>query len=146
MNQDELLAQRFKVIAKAPLLLHEVGDIIKFGEPYLSRFTVKFGGKLHTGFFDVPMSQEEMEQFPAIFKKLHWSHDREIDALPRYVKWKDGTIGKVEDWHKNQQGEAFFNLERSMIITPNYFPDALGMLPADEAEYLAYKLSHPVEP
>lgn len=67
MTTEDLLKPRYKVIAAFPESPFYIGDIInseRWQEAY------------------------NLNDFPAIFKQLHWWHERKKDDLPKYIGYK----------------------------------------------------------
>ena len=100
MTTEELLIQRYEVIAPAPCMLNEIGEIlepIKAPHPIkelIGKYVIRFGGE-RGDFFTYP-ALEDMDAFPHIFKKLGWYERRKLEDLPMYVKYaKTGNVYRV---------------------------------------------------
>lgn len=82
MNKETiegLLKPRIKCIAADTSGDWEVGTIIEFSNIYpYSGFTY-----IHK---DKALAPEYFYQFPHLFKRLEWWHERKIDELPKYLK------------------------------------------------------------
>lgn len=78
------------------------------------------------------------ENYPHLFKRLEWWEEREISALPQYIKESNtGKIGKVFEWHCIG-GTTFFvlkpytDLQKAKWFNPDFFT------PATHKQYLDY--------
>lgn len=68
----------------------------------------------------------DVQNYPHIFRPMHWSEQRELGEMPRYIKdVYSGHMLVIEDWKTEIQNQYF---ERDI----KYFT------PATEAEYLEY--------
>ena len=83
------------------------------------------------------ISVGEIEDYPHIFRKMHWSEGRSLEEMPRWVRFDGygkfrvacGTWSVVGDfmWFDDSNGNSFKLLDWVNITTP-----------ATEAEYLEY--------
>lgn len=76
---ENLLKPRWKVIANYPNSPYKIGQILnndwhEYDLPANELFSIA------TIYF-------EAHQYPAIFKKLEWWEERDIEEMPEYVKW-----------------------------------------------------------
>ena len=69
MTTEELLQPRFKVIADFPGSNFGIGEILD--EKWVGEFF------------------NELQYFPHLFRKLEWFEDREIENLPKYLKFNE---------------------------------------------------------
>lgn len=91
LTVEQLTRPRYKVIADYPGSSDKIGKIYTFNSadnPFLSS---------SESFVDY------FAQYPAIFQKLQWWEERDVEALPEYVKIVSndfkkllGTVGRAE--------------------------------------------------
>lgn len=86
LSKEELLVPRFKVIADFPYNPFNIGQI-------LTPFFVEDSPNIKKWYVqnNYDYSWINVEEYPAIFKKLEWWEDRSFEELPEYVKNADGV-------------------------------------------------------
>lgn len=90
MTVEQLLKDRYKVIALYPHSPYEIGDLVEISE---------LGTSFHcttttvwSTFDDDYVKSENywsisnIEKYPHLFKKIHWSEEREEKDIPEFVK------------------------------------------------------------
>ena len=122
LTPTDLLKQRVKMIALAPLLLHEVGDIFEVNTSG-DIFIETIGDECYIPFAD----------YPANFKALKWWEERTGDELPEYVKWDNSLY---PTWNKVYKVTWFSIKSGSSDELMNVYSDS--MLPATKEEYDNY--------
>lgn len=106
---EELLIQRYKVIAPYPRSTYTIGEIVVVGQ---------MGKETQIKYFE----------YPNIFQPLPWWSDRKVEDMPKYLQCPSrGTFHKVDEWHK----ASFIADGRTKKQLANY-------IPATRAEYEAY--------
>ena len=131
MSIDDLLIERYKVIARYPHCPYKVGDII---EPKDGRFVLtqtshrdEFG---ETVFTEHMHPIETAKDYPNLFQPLPWWEERKPEEMPQFLKW----INNKTVTQPKRYSDQFFYLEDD-----NSFGYFLGYTePATEAEYTAY--------
>lgn len=139
MTVEELLKPRYKVIADYPSSPFFINDILPNALKEWQRDNERTKATLN-----------ECEKYPAIFKKLEWWEEREIEDMPEYLK-DDNGVYKCRNWHYQSRKspdlialEIYnFEPERSgsgwsekYLLTIRY----KNILPATKEEYDAYEL------
>ncbi len=145
MTTEDLLKQRYKVIADYPLSPYNVGDLVEFSnigtsfhcttiedyEPFSEEF-------VKTENYE---STKKLEKWPHLFKKLEWYEDRKPEDLPEYVKVIHGNIGfnlndvlKVNKWVIGYITRCYFD---------TYGYEATYFTPSNLEEYNEYCLLNP---
>lgn len=127
MTPEELLQPRWKVIADFPKSSYNIGQI-------LIPFFIKDEG-LQKWYIqdDYDYSWIRIEDYPAIFKKLEWWEERDVQDLPQYIKFNDsGDIYKVIEYN-----EYFFIIEINKNRTSSHWPLSYLRIvtPVTEEEY-----------
>lgn len=135
MTTEQLLVPRFKVIAAYPGSKHyyKVGDILT--DNGKDAVTNQKGDAVPYG---------DWAQYPHLFKKLEWWHDRSIEDLPKYVNdtMNAGSIHKI-DWYLKHDVVAFV-IGCGPVRDKTYAPEEFtGFEPATEAEYNEFKVNNP---
>lgn len=72
LSKEELLKDRYKVIADYPKSIHKVGAI----------YTIGINGDV----LYCDQNGPRMSQYPHLFKKLDWWEDRKIEEMPEYLR------------------------------------------------------------
>lgn len=89
---EELLAPRYKVVAKYFYSPYQIGDIVfgNDGGRVLLTITSEYSQFMAS---DMKVENfghiEILDEYPALFKKLEWWQEREPDEMPEYVKSPD---------------------------------------------------------
>ncbi len=130
MTTEELLKQRYKLIATYPHCPHEPGSI----------YTKKDGMYLREG--GGYLNKVNLDQYPHIFKKLEWWEEREIKDLPRFVKYEN-KISRVRQlnydngtWTESgYSGVGLFHLDNQYQLKGFYWNE---VEPSTEQEYNDY--------
>lgn len=88
MTIEELLKDRYKVIAPYPNSPYKVGDPVVFSNVGNSFHITTTWVRLDGDFVESENwdSIQKLQEFPNIFKKLEWWEDRAIEDMPEYVK------------------------------------------------------------
>ena len=124
MTTEELLIPRYEVIADYPNnFFGKIGDII-----------TPQSFESEDDFYDW-----ELDKYPYLFRKLYWYEKRELNELPKYVRYMDGNLYKVIQWrHTISTNYIVANvLNRKYIIHLKHV-----ILPATEQEYLTFQNSN----
>lgn len=84
---EELLMQRYKVIAPYPQSSLSVGDIISFELQHveIAQYSALNGTPIKWA-----VMEKEVQKYPHLFQPLPWYAEREPGDLPKYIKSKDG--------------------------------------------------------
>ena len=138
---DELLAQRYKVIADYPQSALKVGDIISFELQHveIARYTVLNGDPIKWA-----VMEKEVQKYPNLFQPLPWSSDRKVEDMPAFIKC-DERVWKITEWKKDMLGRLFpMNEVDTEGETENranikWFFASHKFLPATIEEYEAFK-------
>lgn len=77
MTPEELLIPRFKVISDYPESPFSIGDILKYNS-VLDKYIYFYE--------DGDVISINPKYYPAIFKKLEWWEERNIEELPEYLQ------------------------------------------------------------
>ena len=128
MTVEQLLIPRFKMIADFPFSerdRHNVGDIYTDNGK-----TAVLNQKKE------PVRALDWLKYPHLFKPLQWSEDRDVNDMPKYVKYESTTTQKfkvwmVSDWSESQ-GRFWFKYNGCQCELESYF------FPATEQEYNDY--------
>ena len=137
MTPEELLQPRWKVIADFPKSSYNIGQI-------LIPFSIKDEG-LQKWYIqdDYDYSWIRVEDYPAIFKKLEWWEERDVQDLPQYIKLNNsGDIYKVIEYN-----EYFFIIEINKNRTSSHWPLSYLRIvtPVTEEEYKKNKQINPMK-
>jgi hypothetical protein len=145
MTNEELLEQRFKVIADYPYSPHKIGDIIQsnHGGDGIHQTTIQYKDE-----FGEEISQQNLcksksfEKYPTLFRKLEWWEERDSHDLPEYIKntlfgTKLWIVYKVIEYGSNTW-KQFYALT-SDSKTGQIFLKNAEAIPSTEEEYLRYK-------
>lgn len=125
MTPQQLLIPRYEVIADYPNSPFELNTVYNQNE-------IDFGiGML------LP------QNFPAIFRPLHWSERREIGEMPEYLKYEEGGVlqfvVKVEQYITHSKSSRLWAFEYKWQDEPDIKKMALsGWEPCTETDYLNY--------
>lgn len=124
MTNKELLKPRWKVIADYPKSVFNVGDII-INNSSQDEYE-------YISWEDYGKDTYCPNEYPAIFKKLEWWEERELEDLPEYIKSKAGKyISRVE---------SYWIEDKRAVICGDYQAVWLQYFePATEEEYLNQK-------
>jgi hypothetical protein len=100
---EELLIQRYKVIAPYPQSSFEVGDIISFELQHveIARYTALNGDPIK-----LAVMEKEVQKYPHLFQPLPWYAERKPEDLPEYIKC-DERVWKITEWKKGMLGKVF---------------------------------------
>lgn len=99
MTTEQLLIQRYKVIAPYPGCGYQVGDIILEVDANLSKF-VKQGDDRNFQYIQYPAN------YPANFQPLPWYAERKKSEMPEFIKC-DERVWKVKEWCIDLFGKFF---------------------------------------
>lgn len=123
MTTEELLKQRYEVIMPYPEMDWKVGEVLDRNWSW--------GEDDESGFNDC------IDNYPHLFRKLHWWEKRSAEEMPEYVKtdqnWTGFEIIKVSEYYG--QNREFFTYEGD---TGDYQYCTSWTLPATESEYNNY--------
>ena len=134
---EDLLKDRYKVIAPYPSSPYEVGDLVEITDIGTSFHctTTKEWNTFIEEFAPVEnyWSIKLIDDYPHLFRKLEWWEDREVSEMPEYVKPAKSPqyIFKVI---KFTDGRVYFQNNNGGTSSQ----PAGVMLPATESEYLTY--------
>lgn len=121
MGPKDLLAPRYKCIADYPNQEFEKGEIL-----------YSDGGKFYYC-SDIGRHSISPDYYPAIFQKLEWWENRDVDDMPKYVKrLDDGAIIKTDKWFL-VGGDMRWHTENKFVTM-----SAKTCLPATKEEYNTY--------
>lgn len=89
MSIEDLLKDRYKVIADYPDSVYYVGQVLTHIE-----------NENWNEFID-----ERASKYPHLFKKLSWWEERDLEDLPEYIRFYEPLperfkIGKIEEWRR----------------------------------------------
>jgi hypothetical protein len=150
MTKEELLKPRYKVMANYPYTPFGIGDIITLKDEqeqvclinhqHIDEFGVR---KNANSIFSI----YELNNYPHLFKPLHWWEERELSELPEYIMFakdyagfKKDQVFKTENW--NKQNEAAGYCIGFLTGMGEYdkcaVPISCGLLPATKDEYDEY--------
>lgn len=96
---QELMNPRYKVIANYPISEFTVGDLLQISEfnvPPLFYIGIKDGNDIH-----IWMTEDNLQEFPHLFKKLEWWEGRSLQDMPKYIiglNRGDKHYREVERW------------------------------------------------
>lgn len=120
---EDLLIDRFKVIADWPEMLERFSIGYVFEHPY---------GRTYL----TAESKYDPADFPHLFKKLNWWEERKLEDMPMYVRWLEtelkDTIEKIYGYDNSRQMPAFNIPSQVNTIKADYF------IPSTEEEYNNY--------
>lgn len=141
MTTEELLIERYKVIAPYPHSPYKVGDIIK---PNNGRFVLtqtshrdEWGETVRTEHLH---KIEVAKEYGNLFEPLPWWKDRKVEDMPQFVRSikqeyeygvEVGRVVKVKEWVLIS--ETMYVIQSK---TREYHPSCF--LPATKEEYEAY--------
>lgn len=94
MKEEDLMLLRYKIIADYPDNYYPVGTIIPLDTFDDIRNEVVWS-------FDLRKSENFLNKYPHLFKRLEWWEDRLRKDMPEYIKWILGnkvTVVKVDSW------------------------------------------------
>lgn len=129
-----LLTPRYMVEADYPNSPFRVGDVLRRHVYLESDETYYVYAKVPDNFNIVLhdyIDDDVIVKYPHIFRPMHWSEQRELGEMPRWVIWRStGAISPCE-WveHKKSFG---------CLIRGQKFTSLNAFLPATESEYLEY--------
>jgi len=119
MSIENLLKQRFEVIADFPMNNLPIGFII----------------------YSENLKAIDFEKFPHLFKKLKWFEKRNESEMPIFLKHsidkEKFTFHKIEKWDM-QYMFGFTNIEKREVCDLRTWADDYNYLPATEEEYLQF--------
>lgn len=132
-----LLTPRYMVEADYPNSPYEVGDILlNYKDTHYRRVS---DGYVFT--------EQKIQNYPHIFRPMHWSEQRELGEMPKYV-WYEGAPSKVTKLvcvegesgetivtQTDYDGKGLFNLDNQYMLKGFSWRE---VTPATEAEYLEY--------
>lgn len=114
MTHQQLLEPRFEVIAPWPNGYISVGTILIESLPNYYRHSTKTG---------ISYRVENIDQYPHLFRPLHWSERREEGDMPEYVKCgENGKPRKLESIH---HGIMTFVGGRKRKINDKWLPSSV---------------------
>jgi hypothetical protein len=143
LTTEELLRDRFRVVADYFYSPYKVGDIITVQYPDRSvhltttRHRDEFGEMVNTAHYHHP---NDLKNFPHLFQPLPWWSDREPEQVEGlYIKCRDGRIGQIKKHVASDNGVAslaFFKFDADDQVGHYYY----NMHPeiATLADYEAY--------
>ena len=141
MTKQELMTNRYEVIANYPNSPFEIGDIVFKCDNTNVYAIKKYCGEYHV---------ENPGEYPEIFKKLEWYEKRKIEEMPEYLKVitsinHNKDIGKVikavpgglRSGHKGYEKNSWSESEKEYC---SGFDNIILSCfePATEEEYLSY--------
>jgi hypothetical protein len=129
MEPNDLMKPRYEVIADYPGSPFNIGDIFK----------TRYGGSCGQ-VADVYMQFGDdkiipVDGYPEIFRPLAWWEKRELEDLPKYVKYEDGSVEQVSQW---TLGRNNVPVTFTVIGEKGHIMFHPLILPATEAEYYDY--------
>lgn len=144
MKKEDLLKERFKVVADYPKSDFPLGTILSMdvesaiitlnGE---YQFSDKWPMALTSSYY--VKNVLKVENYPHLFRKLEWYEERKVEDMPEYVKnVKSEVILKVKKWEWDNDEDA----ENELFFTSD--GDELGQyprqiyIPATLEEYTTY--------
>jgi hypothetical protein len=132
MNKEELLMPRYKVINIWP-------DMSNYGHyqgQVITMIKLNDGG-MGWPTFKVTFYPSFYDNYPHLFKPIHWADDRRVEDMPEYVtcistpdqKIMPGMVLKITEWFASGCGRSGDHV---------VFPYTKCFLPATKDEYLEY--------
>jgi len=122
LSYDELMKQRYEVIADYPGQKYQIGDVIPGERSYVAGETDEWSLKV------------SMKDYPALFKPLQWWEHRKPEDMPEYVKERGGwAVFKVVPGLEHHLRFIDHKIPLDFIHPVNYHYE-----PATEAEYTQY--------
>lgn len=115
MNREELLKDRYEVIAPYPGGIYKEGDLVQ-PHPFY-------------GFDTFPYP----EKYPHLFKKIGWWEKRRIEDLPKYIKTKKTPERVFKVGYFTSYVVMYYGDDGKQKMD-----NTAIFLPATEAEYLDY--------
>lgn len=131
---------RYKVIADYPNQPFPIGDILPSRNyEYFPITTIVYKNEFGENVRSVNWVESEViDKYPALFRKLNWYEERDIEDMPKYVKIIDeNVIAKVEEHNMNlgftYKETSYFKTEHSRrkVYSTN-------VIPSSEQEYNDY--------
>lgn len=109
MSNEELLRDRYKVIAPYPHSPYKVGDLVEISSNGTSFHctTTKGYDSFREDIVDSEnyFSISQIENYQHLFKRLKWGEDRDEKDMPEYLRnIKDGDIVRVKKHFTNNFG------------------------------------------
>lgn len=134
MTKEELLKERYKMIADYPGSPCYVGDILTFeGSKIVEMFV---NGQNADADFIIAA---EIIKYPHLFRKMEWWEERKESEMPLFLKdIGDGEIFKVREWLRNDEAVIHLNDNKKQNHTGFHQASAHHFLPSDESEYNQY--------
>lgn len=127
---EELLIQRYKVIALYPQSSLRVGDIISFE---LQHVEIAQYAALNGSPIRLAVMEKELKKYPHLFQPLPWWSDRSPEDMPEYLHCPSRKIFlKVDKW----DGASFVTDGKTKKQLANY-------IPATREDYESFK-QHPL--
>ena len=110
----------------------KVGDVLELSD------TTTINGKTvyYKKYPPIHLEVDMLNDFPHIFRPMHWSEDRALGEMPRWVRLRDGSrrVCEVTEWVKSKS--RFYTVLSWGNTGGQYW--AHMVTPATEAEYLEY--------
>jgi hypothetical protein len=120
MTTEELLKPRIKVMVDFPqwsAFKHKKDDILELkGIHFVGAGTAK------------SINENEVDLYPAIFRKLNWWEERKVEDMPEYVKDKWGKFYKVLIHFRGldkEQAKCYNSRFDTMVFYENCIPSTL---------------------
>jgi hypothetical protein len=132
MTNDELLIPRKKVMIDFPqwsTFKHKKGDILtKKGIHWIGKGTAR------------GINENEIDNYPEIFRDMSWWEERKEEDMPEYVKHiATNSIDKVVKWDMETLF-GFTYLERKIGCDLALWKPEHGYIPATKEEYESQKI------
>lgn len=143
MTPEYLLKPRYKVIADYPRNPFSIGDILMQDFDTIGHVWIR-EDQIADKTSDRSWA-DDLEKYPALFKKLEWWEERKPEDLPEYVKEnKDGGyFAKVKKHFSDSKGEPNkYGCQLELYTDWNFFSYS-NWLPTTESEYNEYINSKP---
>jgi hypothetical protein len=126
MTTEELMKERYKVIANYPGCKFKVGDILTYVREIAQ--TYDLWRNEATG---VEITYSGFGAYPHLFEPLPWWKERKAEDMPRYLKdTRDGEVVSAIQYGNSQ-----------VLVMARVFQCRIELrylIPCDEADYNAY--------
>lgn len=151
MTKDDLMIPRYEVISdwfgNEDFEVGQVLTLIKNND-HRDYLTNPFHYMVMGGMYSYSVSQDQLDLYPHLFRKIGWWENRNSEDLPMYLKWRypadnrpEPKVIKVKshfnttdkDWRNHSV--HIFAAENAPSNTYTYNP----FVPATEQEYLTQK-------
>ncbi len=134
MTNEELLIPRYKVIAEHPSSRLKLGQVFHLDQ-------INPEGKWHqyTEAEPVHLEEDSHVKYPAIFKRLEWWEERNIEDMPKYLKVFDSIVVRIIRYNISQAAFPYAVAKKlNNKSNVNLLFGIDNLMPATEQEYKNY--------